>query len=434
VSAARRRRLLIVSSEAIGPAMGGTGIRAVELARALRERVDVKLASPPGGEDPDDLPVVRFAMRRPRALREPLAWTDAVLAQPPWPPLARVLLRAGKRLIFDLYTPEPLEVLEGLRDRSPLLRRVLSTLTADRVEEALHSGHHFVCAGEKQRDLWLGSMLAERVIHPGSYDRDPTFNSLLAVAPFGIPSQPPTRAGDGPRARFPAIGADDEIVLWNGGLWNWLDAPTAVRAAGLLAADRPRAKLVFMGGGSSGRGAAEARRVGTELGLVDRVVFFNDTWVPYERRADWLLEADCAVSAHVDQLETGFAFRTRLLDCLWAGLPIVCTRGDELAGRVERERLGETAPPRDEHRMAAALARVLERGRAAYAESLAGAAREYEWARVAEPIAGFVERPDGGPRLGYRSPRRPGQRLRGAALRAGLGTLELLRLPTWPRV
>ena len=55
------------------------------------------------------------------------------------------------------------------------------------------------------------------------------------------------------------------------------------------------------------------------------------------KRADWLLEADCAISTHEDHLETRFAFRTRLLDCFWSALPVVCTGGDELADLVERE-------------------------------------------------------------------------------------------------
>ena len=90
---------------------------------------------------------------------------------------------------------------------------------------------------------------------------------------------------------------------------------------------------------------------------------FNDGWVPYEERGAWLLQADCAVAAHRDHLETRFSHRTRLLDCLWAGLPIVCTRGDELAERIARDGLGEAVPPADPAALAAALARVLDRGR-----------------------------------------------------------------------
>ena len=72
-----------------------------------------------------------------------------------------------------------------------------------------------------------------------------------------------------------------------------------------------------------------------ELGLRDRVVFFNEGWVPYEQRGAYLLEADLGVSAHFDDLESRFAFRTRLLDCFWAGLPVVTTVG-RLARRPRR--------------------------------------------------------------------------------------------------
>jgi hypothetical protein len=73
-------------------------------------------------------------------------------------------------------------------------------------------------------------------------------------------------------------------------------------------------------------------------------VIFNDTWVPYEHRDGWLMAADCALSTHLEHLETRFSSRTRLLDCFWARLPIVCTGGDELADRVERENLGAVVP------------------------------------------------------------------------------------------
>ena len=58
----------------------------------------------------------------------------------------------------------------------------------------------------------------------------------IDVVPFGLPSEPaaPTGAG-GVRAAFPAIGPDDEVILWNGGLWPWFDAATAIRAVGRVA-------------------------------------------------------------------------------------------------------------------------------------------------------------------------------------------------------
>ena len=137
-------------------------------------------------------------------------------------------------------------------------------------------------------------------------------------------------------------------MLWNGGLWDWLDAESVIRAVAQLSPERPRLRLVFMGasGAAQARDAEErAQALARELGLLGRVVRFNDGWVPYEERGAWLLQADCAVAAHRDHLETRFSHRTRLLDCLWAGLPIVCTRGDELAERIARDGLGEAVPP-----------------------------------------------------------------------------------------
>src|SRR5664280_3299763 len=46
---------------------------------------------------------------------------------------------------------------------------------------------------------------------------------------------------------------------------------------------------------------------------------------PYTERSDHLLDADVGVSTHFDHVETEFSFRTRILDYLWTGLPIVAT-------------------------------------------------------------------------------------------------------------
>ena len=419
--------------------MGGSGIRAYELARALRPHADVVIAAPRPREPAEpralEVPVHEYDFLHQRGLRPVLDGADFVVAQPPWPHIARELERSGARLVFDLYNPEPLEVLEHARRRGATVRRVAATLTVDRIADALHRGHHVMCASEKQRDLYLGAMLAARLIAPAPYDRDPSLRSLIDVVPFGVPRQPPRPGSDAIRARFPEIAADDEVVLWNGGIWSWLDAPTAVRAAALLAERRPGTRLVFMAGAGTGAAAAaaeEARRVASELGVLGGVVLFNDRWVSYESRADWLLAADCGVSTHHEHLETRFAFRTRLLDCFWAGLPVVCTRGDELADRVERDGLGAAVPERDPAALADALERVLDQGRAAYTQPLADAAADLAWDRVTAPLARWIAH-GRGPSIGTPAARRPGHVLRSAGFRAAV---EALRLSGrgWPRL
>lgn len=432
-------RVLVICSDKIGRQMAGPGIRAYELAKALQPHVgEVVLAGVETEAEPvEDFDVVGYHVRDQRRLRPLIAAADVIVTQPPWPVTAAWMRSSGARLIFDLYDPEPFELFELLAGRRPLLRRVLDTLTLDRVTAAMHDGHHLLCASEKQRDLWLGALLAERLIPPALYDRDPSLRSRIDLVPFGLPSEPPAPVPGvpGPRERF-GLADDDEIVLWNGGIWNWLDAPTAVRAMAELSARRPRARLVFMGASSVGAGkraTEEAKQVAGKLGLLDRHVFFNTEWVPYAARANWLLAADCAISTHVEHLETRFAFRTRLLDCFWAGLPVVCTRGDDLAQQVEREQAGIAVPERDPAAVAEALDSVLTRGRGAHVAALQRIAAGFEWPRVAEPLVRYVLQgtPEARRGVAIAGPR-PLQRARGLGYRAGRTTLNAVGLRDWP--
>ena len=429
-------RLLVVAAERLDGQVAGTSIRALELARALRSDAQVRLAAvgtPPA--EIDGMPCVAYHPQDPSGLSDALESADAVISLPRWPLYMRTLRRSGARLIFDLYVPEALETAGGFPGDRPRLRRLLTAFAVDRLVEALRCGDHFVCASEKQRDLWLGAMLAERLIDQARLDADPSLRSVVDVVPFGLPSTPARASGAGGARRRFAIGEDDEIVLWNGGLWPWLDPDTAIRAVGALAQRRPGVRLVFMGAAQqvpAQRTAERAQALAAELGLLDRVVFFNDEWVPYEQRADWLLEADCALSTHEDHLETRFAFRTRVLDCFWARLPIVCTGGDDLGDVVARHELGAAIEPGDVEGAATALASVLDAGKPSFEPRLAEVAARYTWDEVVEPLRRQLAAPRS-PRVARRAPS-PAQAARNGLYLAGRRALNLAGARDWPRL
>jgi glycosyltransferase involved in cell wall biosynthesis len=421
------QRLLFICADPVGKQMAGLGIRCWELARALSAHASVTVAH--GGEEQGEREGVRliaFKPHAPAALRGPIAQADAVVSHPQWPLVNRWLKRSKARVIVDLYCPETLETLELLAGSGPFDRRQRTATTVDRLHSGLRTGHNFICASETQRDLWLGSMLALRMIGPELYDHDPSLREVIDLVPFGLPHAPPEPSiGGGPREAIPALGPDEEIVLWNGGIWSWLDAESAIRAVVALAERRPKVRLVFMGvasGHPAGAAAAEeAKRVAAELGALDTVVHFHD-WIPYDERGAWLTQASCAISAAGEHLETRFAYRTRLLDCFWAGLPVVCTSGDDLAERVEREGLGAVAPPGDVEGLSAALERVLDAGRGAYSGALQAAAQQQTWPIVAQPILRWISQPVPVSRPGEsREVLRPplAQRLRETAYLAG---------------
>jgi glycosyltransferase involved in cell wall biosynthesis len=395
----------VISQTPVEERMRGVAIRSFELARQLAGVADVVLAAPHGERAPalPDVELLAYDRELPRDLRAAIARADVILAQPQPPIVTRWMNRSGARLIFDLYDPEVFENLATFAYGGSRLNPLWLSLTLDRLTSALHIGHHFLCASETQRDLWIGAMLAERAITIERYEADPSFRSVMAVVPFGLQGSPPRAdPAHGIRARFPVIGPGDEIVLWNGGIWEWLDPLLPIAAVAELAPRRPGLRLVFMGGaaGAPDSPASAARAAAAERGLVGETVLFNSDWVPYEDRGAWLMEATCAVAAHGDHLETRFAFRTRLLDCFWAGLPIVATRGDDLAGRVERDDLGRVCDPGDAAGLTTALEAVLTRGRSDFAPQLARVADDYRWARVCEPLVSFVLAESAAPRLG----------------------------------
>ncbi len=432
-------RVLFICPESVGERPLGVAIRTIELAKVLSAHAEVTIAGVAPSTDVAGAPPVvdykLFGSPRRSGLSELVAQADAVVALPPWPHLAALLRRAAARVVYDLYDPEPFEVAERLREDGAAKRRLVTTLTSDRVLRALADADHLMCASEKQRDLWLGAMLGERTLTPEEQYRDPPLRSRIDCVPFGIPAEPPVARGPGARARFPQIAPEDELILWNGGIWAWLDATSAIRAIALLRERRPRARLVFMGASTlpaARRAAGQARDLASQLGLLDTHVFFNDEWVPYGQRADWLMGASCLLSAQTDHLETRFAFRTRLLDGIWAGVPIVCTGGDDLAERVEREGLGATAAPGSPESIAAALEAVLSADRDAFAERLAAVAPRYAWPSVASPLVDWVTSNE--PRRPRaRAAVRPGQRLRDTSFRAALAALHAVgveRLPS----
>jgi glycosyltransferase involved in cell wall biosynthesis len=142
------------------------------------------------------------------------------------------------------------------------------------------------------------------------------------------------------------------------------------------------------------RAVDETIALARELGVLDTHVAFNP-WVPYAERHAWLREADLGVSTHRDHLETRLSFRTRMLDYLWAALPIVCTRGDVFADLVEQHGLGLTVPPEDVPALAAAIERLLddEVMRGASRSALRGLAARMRWSQVTQPLLRFCLAP-----------------------------------------
>ena len=102
-----------------------------------------------------------------------------------------------------------------------------------------------------------------------------------------------------------------------------------------------------------------------------------------------LLESDVALTLHVDTLEARLAWRTRVLDYIWAGLPIVATQGDATSELVERYGVGELVRQGDVSGVAGAIGRALDVER----EALGEGREALTWARAVEPLVRYCLAP-----------------------------------------
>lgn len=417
---ASRPRVLVVAHDVVGERMAGPGIRALELSRALSATAEVVLAcpgSPPLGSTHPRLPspappsptlkdspvvLLGYDASDPRDLAAAADASDVVVASGHVVRAFPFLSDPARPLVIDLYDPSVLESLE-LHAGKPLDAQELEHEHGMRLLlELLRVGDYFLCASERQRDFWLGMLTAVGRVSPALYAQDKTVGGLVGVVPFGLASRPPRHLRPVLKGVVPGIAPADRVLLWAGGLWEWLDPLTPIRAMRRVSAVRADVRLFFMSTTHPNpRTAAQmsmprrAEGLARELDLLGRHVFFSDDWIPYAERESYLLEADLGLSSHPDHLETRYSFRTRILDYVWAGLPIVCTEGDSLGEVVAARGLGAAVRAGDADGLAAAILRLLAEpdAKGARRDAFGALARELSWERAARPLVELCARP-----------------------------------------
>lgn len=354
-------RLVLQACGNVGKVMSGTSIRYWEMAKALSKHHDVTLLA----YNAPDITSSDFVLQqsthenKKRALQK----ADVFISQLQTPSTAWLVKSYGVHHIVDAYDPLPLDTLEECRWKTLPEREHASALSLNNFSFALSLADAVLYANEHQRDLWTGMLLKLGKISPTLYDADPSLRNFLAKVPFGLSRERPIACGPSIRQMFP-IPEGMPIILWGGGIWNWFDPLTLIHAVKQVVGDGCPVALVFMGIGDVKASVApmamakKAIQLAEELQLKNRYVFFNEGWMPYEQRQSFLLEADIGISSHFDQAETRFSFRTRILDYIWAGLPIIATEGDYFAELINQEKLGIAVPAEDTNALAQAIKRL----------------------------------------------------------------------------
>ena len=396
-------RLLVISTFEVYPKGGllsGPAIRTLEIARALSRRGhEVVLAQShrmPYAEDVKDrFRVVKWDEDNIESLCED---ADALFAAHY---LGAFLYERVKDIpvVVDLFDPEFMALLESgvlFPDRNEHFDR-LGNVRAN-LDAALALGDLFVCAGDRQKDFYLGMLALAGRITPETLPEE-----ILALVPTGAPAELPKRKGDLVLFRGGGLPNDWNIILCPGGLYPWFDSETPILALRKALNQYPKTALIFVGAKNpispefSEAGVNRAEKLASDLDLLHKHVFFHP-WVAYEDRGVLYLESDLAVISSKASSETTYSFRTRIIDCLWGGLPIVCTSGDSLGKSIEEAGAGRTVPSLDPEALALAMVHYIgnESARKQASESALHLAHNtYSWDKSVAPIHEFLDRVTG---------------------------------------
>lgn len=403
-----KRRTLLISHDVLGDKMAGPGIRYYHLSRILSKYTDLTLAIRPQNEQAlaaiqaklPNVTVMEYTRYQWDSLQAAATAAEIIILSPytTWeiPQFSTV----DCAVVIDGYDPLLIEWLTTLSaEDDPHTQAVHWT---DRMTALFYQYLHsdfFICASERQRFWWLGQLEVAGRINPKTYHADPSLRSLVDIVPYGLPDEPLQHTRQVIKGIWPGITADDVVLLWGGGLWPWLDPLTAVHAIADLHPTYPQLKLIFPGTIHPNPEVQEMpvhnQRIFDlvdSLGLRDKAIFFGE-WVAYDDWPNVLAESDIALSLHHETVETQLAFRSRMLEYIWAGLPMVATKGDATSKFVTGYNLGHIVNYADVAAVKQAIIDILNTPSSHFQQGFATARQDLTWEKAARPLIQFCQNP-----------------------------------------
>ncbi len=169
----RRTNLLLVSNDIVDTKMAGPGMRYLEMARALSDCIEVTLAVPnPTSLEVPGVRIITYQDDRPKSLEvlvqnhEQTLISGYMLFKFPF------LKNTRTRLIIDWYDPFFLENYYYYLDQPLDVQLEQNSNAIFMLNDLAQVGDFFICGNERQRDLWIGILSANKRINPLTLNDD----------------------------------------------------------------------------------------------------------------------------------------------------------------------------------------------------------------------------------------------------------------------
>lgn len=237
-----------------------------------------------------------------------------------------------QQLILDCYVPIYVEV--SARE-SENIREEYDAFVSDvsKWSTVLQRGDIYLCASEEQKKFYKGVLAAVGRVNPVTYGDD-----TILIVPYGVYRENPTQRNH-PIQKMLGEKKDTVFkILWFGGIYPWFDIRALADAVKDLNA-YTQAKLIVVGAKNPfnkhpdfiARYDQFVNHV--KNSKLEDYVFIQE-WVDFNDRADWYMDADIVVVFNKIGEENKLAWRTRLVDFMWADLPVLTNGGDPLGEQM----------------------------------------------------------------------------------------------------
>ena len=201
------------------------------------------------------------------------------------------------------------------------------------LERILRSGDVFSVCGQPQRHMTVGELAMSGRLNARTFGYD-FVKVVLPGGPASLADSAAPGLADEWRHR---LGANAFVVLWCGGYNTWTDVETLF--AGLEGAMAKNPELHFVSVGACTYSAPDdvyARFQSFIEKSPHKNRFHLLGWRPWSEVGEYYKLADIGLNLDAMHYETEFGTRTRLVEMMAAGLPVVTTLGSELSELLDR--------------------------------------------------------------------------------------------------
>lgn len=382
----------------------GPHLRAMEMARAARDlgmEATVVVDDPGSGEREG----IRFAARKGFPIPSIAPGDAVVVADAAAVRIPYFLARAGIPFHADCYGLPAPELVQIYRSWTPTHRWVDRARRNLRMQFLSHHAERIYLSHPGQTMMLAGMLFA------GGQASDPeivdTLPRRITLMPMGVP---PTSV-EGARNPYPPALRNRPVFLWGGGIWAWFDVETLLQAFAEAHRRGSDAALFFLSGKDHSGLEIHRRTVervwafARETGLLDRAIFLNEHSAGARDLPGYVEHCRAGVMANPDILEATASWRTRYLDLIAGGRPLIVSGTDPLGERMTAAGAALRTPAGDVSRLADSICALAgDSGLATRMGAASLAMRdELSWNRNLEPFRELLRNPSS-----FRFTRRPG--------------------------